>query len=93
MQARGQWGARHFDKLLFELPIPKFDPTEPLHRELADTAGLAESLASTVVLPDRFTAARSAIRSALVEDGIAGRIDELVTELLASSGDAAFTLP
>ena len=26
MQARGQWGARHFDKVMFNLPIPLFDP-------------------------------------------------------------------
>ncbi len=24
LQARGQWGARHFDKVMFTLPIPKF---------------------------------------------------------------------
>ena len=24
-QARGQWGARHFDKVMFNLPIPRFD--------------------------------------------------------------------
>jgi hypothetical protein len=26
-QARGQWGARHFDKVMFNLPIPRFDST------------------------------------------------------------------
>ena len=24
-QSRGQWGARHFDKVIFNLPIPRFD--------------------------------------------------------------------
>ena len=38
MQARGQWGARHFDKLMFELPIPLFNVNDPLHRELAAAA-------------------------------------------------------
>ena len=32
MQPRGQWGARHFDKLMFELPIPLFNVNDPLHR-------------------------------------------------------------
>src|SRR5207248_1101201 len=51
MQARGQWGARHFDKLMFELPIPKFNPTDPTHRELAADGMHAEEIAATVALP------------------------------------------
>ena len=34
-QARGQFGARHFDKVMFNLPISLFDASEPLHRDLA----------------------------------------------------------
>jgi SAM-dependent methyltransferase len=84
MQARGQWGARHFDKVMFELPIPEFDGSVKLHRELADAAGNAERVAAGVALPERggFIKARQIIREALRQDGIAGRIDALVTELL-----------
>ena len=42
MQARGQWGARHFDKVMFTLPIPRFDSSEALHNELAAAAAEAE---------------------------------------------------
>ena len=48
MQARGQWGARHFDKLMFELPIPLFNVNDPLHRELAAAAERAASAAAKV---------------------------------------------
>ena len=37
-QSQGQWGARHFDKYVFNLPIPRFDGNNPLHRELARSA-------------------------------------------------------
>ena len=29
LQSRGQWGARHFDKVMFTLPIPRFDLSFP----------------------------------------------------------------
>lgn len=86
MQSRGQWGARDFDKVMFELPIPKFDGSVGLHRELADAAGVAETVAAAVELPERggLVKARQLTREALRKDGIAARIDELVTELLES---------
>ena len=85
IQAKGQCGARHFEKAMFELPIPKFDPAEPLHLEPWRACGArAETLAVTVDLPERvaFVAARRRIRDALRADRIAGRIDELVSRLL-----------
>jgi hypothetical protein len=82
-QSRGQWGARDFDKVLFELPIPEFDATSALQRELADAAGVAETVASGVDISGMgFVRARGKIREALREDGIAGQIDELVAQLL-----------
>ena len=42
-QARGQWGARHFDKVIFNLPIPRFDAKFELHRDLAE-AGVSETI-------------------------------------------------
>ncbi len=36
MQARGLWGPRHFHKKVLELPIPKFDVDNPIHRRLAE---------------------------------------------------------
>lgn len=84
LQARGQWGARHFDKVMFTLPIPRFDATVPLHRNLAVAGAEAEKMAVKVELPAtaKFQKARGLIRKALVEAGVAQRIDELVARLL-----------
>lgn len=86
-QARGQWGARHFDKVMFELAIPQFDPAHALHRRLAEAAGRAEEVAAAVQLSEseHFVRTRGRIREALREEGVAQRIDALVTELLGGT--------
>ncbi|MFA5787263.1 MAG: N-6 DNA methylase [Actinomycetota bacterium] len=88
LQSRGQWGARDFAKVMLELPIPKFDPSDALHAQLAATALRAEGVAAGVVLPARvhFVRARQLIRQALQADGVSGVIDELVAELLMRAG-------
>jgi SAM-dependent methyltransferase len=85
LQARGQWGARHFDKVMLSLPIPKYDPAEPLHQELAQAARRAEEVAASVPLESRihFVAARRHIRETLREDGVAQQMDEMVSNLLS----------
>ena len=84
LQARGQWGARHFDKVMFNLPIPRFDRSNLLHGELAAAARDAETAAAAVPLPEavKFQRARKLVRDALTEAGIAPRIDALVARLL-----------
>jgi hypothetical protein len=86
-QARGQWGARHFDKLLPEA-IPPFDPANSTHCELATRAEHAENVAAQVALPENihFIRARKMIRKALSEDGVAGQIEKLVAQLFAHGG-------
>jgi hypothetical protein len=86
LQSRGQWGARDFDKVMFNLPIPRFDAKVKLHAELASAAVEAETLAATVDIPARvgFVRARKLVRDALVDAGIAQRIDALVARLLDS---------
>jgi hypothetical protein len=83
-QSRGQFGARDFDKVIFNLPIPRFDPAIPLHLSLADAARQAEALAAAVELPEsvKFQRARAMVRAALAEAGLAQQIDRLVAELL-----------
>ncbi|MGQ0446599.1 MAG: hypothetical protein ACT4O2_16130, partial [Beijerinckiaceae bacterium] len=83
-QSRGQWGARDFDKVMFNLPIPRFDANNPLHNDIAETAREAETIASAVPLPEniKFQRARGLIRAALTEAGISQRIDALVVRLL-----------
>jgi hypothetical protein len=85
MQARGQWGARHFDKLVWELRIPLYDSAVPLHRQLADAGARAAQVAAAVRLPEgaHFTRQRRAIREALAADGVFATIDRLVERLLA----------
>jgi hypothetical protein len=91
LQARGQWGPRHFDKVMFTLPIPRFKADDSLHAELADAAAHAEKVAAEVAIPANtgFVRARQAIRTALYDDGIAKRIDRLVSRLLFH--DESFT--
>jgi SAM-dependent methyltransferase len=86
-QARGQWGARHFDKVMFNLPIPRFDPKDKTHTALAKAAADAEKVAAAVELPTgvKFQSARGLVRTALTGAGVAKRIDDLVAKLL---GDA-----
>jgi hypothetical protein len=83
-QSRGQWGARDFDKVVFNLPIPRFDTKIELHRDLAAAAAKAEKIASTFELPEniKFQRARGLVRNALVADGVAATIDDLVERLL-----------
>lgn len=84
LQARGQWGARHFDKVILSLPIPPFDRSNTLHMSLSNAAAHAEHVASAVNIQNdiHFVTARRRIRAALHEDGIAQRVDNLVRELL-----------
>jgi len=73
LQSRGQWGARDFDKVMFNLPIPRFDATDPLHNAIAEAAREAETIAASVPLPEniKFQRARGLIRAALTEAGVA----------------------
>ena len=84
MQPRGWRDPRHFDNLVWELPIPEFDRREALHRDLAEAAAEAERVAALVELREgaHFMRQRRAIRDALAADGVAHRIDALVTRLL-----------
>ncbi len=84
LQATGQWGTRHFDKYVFEAPIPRFNPRDALHKELAAKAEHAETVAAAVPLKldEHFTRTRGRIRDALKADGVSCDIDALVARLL-----------
>ena len=79
-QSQGQWGARDFDKYVFNLPIPRFDAANPLHGDLAHAAQTAEAIASAVEVKENehFTRARARIRAAFAEHGIAAQLERLV---------------
>jgi hypothetical protein len=92
-QARGQFGARHFDKVIFNQPIPRFDPKNKLHLNLAEAAARAETLAATIQFPEgvKFQRARRMVRDLLKEAGISGMIDALVMKLLDDQPNRAFS--
>lgn len=85
-QSRGQWGARHFSKVVFNLAVPKFDSASPLHVRLAEAAARAEQAAASIELPPStyFVTARTRVREALREKGVTDEIDRLVDQLLGS---------
>ena len=86
-QSQGQWGARDFDKYVFNLPIPFFDEDDSLHRQLFEAAAKAEEVAKSVpsITGEYFTRSRQRIRAALAKDGIAALLEKLTTELLGAS--------
>src|SRR5205085_5486450 len=67
LQSRGQWGARDFDKVMFTLPIPRFDPNKPLHTKLSTAGFEAEKIAHKFEIPQavHFQTARRRVREAL----------------------------
>lgn len=83
-QSRGLFGARHFDKYVWRLAIPKFDPGDDTHLMLAHLAQRAERAARETDLPDGvgFQQKRKLVREALERAGITPEIDALVTALL-----------
>ena len=84
LQSHGQRDKRDFDNLVWTLPIPEYDDSDALHRDLAAAAAHAETVAAAVPLLDtqHFTAKRRAIREALARDGVAAEIEALVDALL-----------
>jgi SAM-dependent methyltransferase len=84
LQSHGQRDKRDFDNLVWTLPIPEYDDTDALHRDLAAAAAHAETVAAAVALTDaqHFTAKRRAIRAALVADGVAAEMETMVDALL-----------
>jgi hypothetical protein len=83
-QAVGLFGPRHFDKYVWQSPIPLFNAGNPLHRHLVELTIDAESVAGRVELQSRqsFQVARRLIRQELAVVGIASALDEAVEHLL-----------
>jgi SAM-dependent methyltransferase len=84
LQSHGERNKRDFDNLVWTLPIPEYDDTDPLHRDLAAAATHAETIAASAELnaAQHFVAKRRAIRAALAADGIAAEMEALVAALL-----------
>jgi SAM-dependent methyltransferase len=83
MQVHGEHNPRDFDKYVFQLPIPRYDPADAAHAQLAALAERAARVAAATTLPDvRFERQRKHIRDALERDGLADDIDAIVKALL-----------
>lgn len=84
LQSRGQFGARDFDKVMFTLPIPRFDAARETHAALAAAGAEAERFVAAMDLDPvaPFQRTRGQVRAALRDAGIADRIDVLVGQLL-----------
>jgi hypothetical protein len=84
LQSRGEHNPRHYDKYIFQLPIPLYDPHDSDHRSLVELAEQAEQIAVSTPLPTiRFETQRRLIRKALVNRGVSADIDAIVKPLLA----------
>jgi hypothetical protein len=82
-QSRGWRDPRDFDNLVWELPVPEFDSSLDLHRELAAAGAEAEATAAAVVLPEGdYRRKRRAIRDALASTGLGACMEGLVGQLL-----------
>lgn len=88
-QATGQWGARHFDRVIFNLPIPKFDSKIRLHSDLARAGGAAERLVKSLSFKEgqHFTRSRKVIRDELLKEKIAPQIENFTSNLLDRRSD------
>lgn len=85
-QARGLFGARDFDKYVFRVPIPTYDPAVAAHIALAALAEKAESVAAETDLSGvKFQQARKVVRAALAQDGVAQQIEDAVAALIPES--------
>ena len=86
-QSVGAFGPRHFDKYVWYVPVPEFDPSDKRHRHLVDLAEQAEAVAAGINLAEGlgFQRARKLIRQALEDLGTAEAIDAEFRTLLGVS--------
>lgn len=84
MQARGLWGARHIIKKPLEIGIPRFDPNNQVHKELAT---LAQDCAATACgIRDEFVEERGT-RIDSLSPQVVGQLRSKIREALATELD------
>lgn len=85
-QAIGLFGPRDFDKNVFVVAIPPFDPNNPYHKQLAQLSAQAERIAAEVdVGSGRFQSQREQVQSALTAAGVFAEIETAVAAIVPSS--------
>ena len=94
LMSKGQFGARHLQKQLWKLPIPEYDNSEPLHREIAE-AGAAAALGAAGRLAElrqsrgasvSVTIARRELRAWLRAGAEGAAVEGVVGRLLGGNG-------
>jgi len=85
-QAVGLFGARHFDKYVFQVGIPTYNASDPLHRRIVEAAQAAETAARAMGTSSAqgFVAARKAITAELHAHGLLQPLEDAVAELLVA---------
>lgn len=85
LQSRGLFGPRDFDKNVFRIAIPAFDPSDAAHMAIADRAQHAASVAAAVDLTGLlWPSARRNIANALAQDGVHDELEDAINALLPS---------
>ena len=81
----GKGGGRHINSYLWRLPIPLYDASDELHRNLADLGGRAEEFVSglDIKLSKAHGWMRAKIREQLAESELGQSIEESVKTLLS----------
>ena len=89
LMPKGQFGARHLHKHLWKLPIPEFDPANPLHAAVSDAGkaaaeGASRQLATLQAERSRVTVtiARRELRNWLRNSPEGRSVEQIVTRLL-----------
>ena len=89
LMSKGQFGARDVHKHLWKLPIPEFDVSNPLHREISDAGSAAREAVNKVLENLRgerdkvtVTVARREIRKWLRSSHEGREVEGLVARLL-----------
>lgn len=81
---------RHIDKAVWKLPIPTYDPNDPLHTEIAQLAcELADEVGALTFRSTNFVTIRRDIRKHLSASPAGQRLDNLVGTLLGADDNAA----
>jgi SAM-dependent methyltransferase len=76
---------RHFDKHIWQMPVPLYEPTDDLHRRLSSRgAELEAAIGKLEIVPGRhFAAVRRDIRGFIAESEAGRDVEALVEELLS----------
>jgi len=76
---------RHIDKHVWKLPIPTYDPSDPVHHEIATLAAqLAEEISALTFRSSNFTVIRRDLRAYIAASTAGQRLNALVAALLGA---------